>query len=191
MNTIKRKDEILKTALEIVFKQGYHKLTIRNIAGKINISEAAVYRHFESKEEIISELCNPIFTQNSFWDENISETDPFKLLQQIMMQQLNILIKNPFLSAILFQEDIFGEYPNIKEKFNAHRVERERIIKEIVRKGQQDGVISSDVDAATFAILYMGSIRILVLKWRHSDFAYQIQTEAGKVIEQLFRFIKA
>lgn len=191
MSSVKRKDEILKATLEIIFKQGYHSLTIRSIARKINISEAAVYRHFESKEEILSEICNPIFTQNPFWNKNILKKDSFELLQQIMMQQLNILIDNPFLSAILFQEDIFGEYPKIKEKFNTHRLERERIIKEIIRKGQKDGIISLEVDAATFAILFMGSIRILVLKWRYSDFVYKIQAEAEKVIGQLFRFIKA
>jgi len=190
MNSSKRRDEILSTAMEIIFKQGYYKLTIRNMAKQINISEAGIYRHFNNKEEIISELCNLVFYKNQFWNKNISQIDPFELLSKIIMKQLKILGDNPFLSAILFQEEIFSEYPKIKEKFNYHRIRNEKIITEIILNGQKSGAISHNLDPAVFAILYMGSIRIIVLKWRYSNFAYHLEEEAKRVIQQLFMFIR-
>jgi AcrR family transcriptional regulator len=48
--TVRQKD-ILKAAIAIIANQGYEKLTIKNLATKIGVTEAALYRHFKSKRE--------------------------------------------------------------------------------------------------------------------------------------------
>ncbi|MDD3656251.1 MAG: TetR/AcrR family transcriptional regulator [Atribacterota bacterium] len=189
LNPSKRWNEILSVALEIIHRKGYFNLTIRNIADKIGISEAAIYRHFKNKEEIISELCNLVFAKNKFWCKKTSIKNPQKLLQDIMLNQLKILIENPYLSAILFQEDIFTEYPKIKIKINQHRNRNENILKDIINEGQKNFKISPKINPSVFAILYMGSIRILVLKWRESNFSYPMDEEAKQVLKQLLDFI--
>lgn len=189
VNPSKRWNEILSIALEIIHRKGYYNLTIRNIADKIGISEAAIYRHFENKEEIISELCNLVFTKNKFWYEYTSSENPQKLLQDIMLNQLKILKANPYLSAILFQEDIFTEYPKIKEKMNQYRNRNENILKDIITEGQKNYKISTKIKPSVFAILYMGSIRILVLKWRQSNFSYPMEEEAKQILRQILDFV--
>ena len=46
--TVRQKD-ILKAAIAIIANQGYEKLTIKNLATKIGVTEAALYRHFKIK----------------------------------------------------------------------------------------------------------------------------------------------
>ena len=48
-----RKKEILQVTLSIIYNEGFYNLTIRNIARKTDISEAAIYRHFKNKNIII------------------------------------------------------------------------------------------------------------------------------------------
>ena len=57
-----RRSEILNKSLEIISEKGFYNLTIRNIAAEINISEAAVYRHFKNKKEIVSMLAEEFFS---------------------------------------------------------------------------------------------------------------------------------
>ncbi len=50
MNT---KDLILSTAKDMIAEVGFHKTTTANLAKRANISEGTIYRHFESKEDIL------------------------------------------------------------------------------------------------------------------------------------------
>ena len=47
------KELILNTAKEMISQVGYHRTTTANLAKMANISEGTIYRHFESKEEIL------------------------------------------------------------------------------------------------------------------------------------------
>ncbi|MBN1948990.1 MAG: helix-turn-helix transcriptional regulator, partial [Candidatus Cloacimonetes bacterium] len=48
-----RQQQIVNTAIRIIAGQGIQHLTTKNLAGAIGISEAALYRHFSSKHEIL------------------------------------------------------------------------------------------------------------------------------------------
>lgn len=188
--TSERKEGILQVAVEIIHNKGFYKLTIRNIATKLSISEAAIYRHFKNKETIITELCHRVFQKNQYWNGDISLESPDGLLIKIMINQLKILGKEPQLSAILFQEEIFREYPKIGEEIKKHRERNENIIQKIVLKGQREGLFSKNIDPSVFALLYLGSIRIMVSKWREDNFNNPIEEQAEKVINQLLQFVK-
>jgi len=179
----------MEKSLEIIYNEGFGNLTMRNIAEKIGISEAAIYRHFKNKEEVVSRLADMVLTENKFWQMEIGDSDPFKLLEEIMIKQLEILKQNPYLTAILFQEEIFNEYPEIKERFSKSREKNEKKIKEIIERGKQEGIIAPEIDPDTIAIFYMGSLRLIVLKWRDSNFSYSPTKKAKKVIKQLIEFI--
>lgn len=51
------RQEILEAALEILYQDGPDKLSMREIARRVDYSPAGLYEYFENKEEIIEELC--------------------------------------------------------------------------------------------------------------------------------------
>ena len=55
---IRRK--ILENALEEFKKEGYRRSSLRRIAGKTGISAGNIYRYFQSKEELLFAIMNPI-----------------------------------------------------------------------------------------------------------------------------------
>jgi AcrR family transcriptional regulator len=48
---------ILSEANELFYSKGYEKTSMREIAERVGISKAAMYHHFENKEEILYTLC--------------------------------------------------------------------------------------------------------------------------------------
>lgn len=50
-----RREEILAVTLSILAEEGLHAWTTRAVAERIGVSEATIFRHFESKEEILTE----------------------------------------------------------------------------------------------------------------------------------------
>ncbi len=53
---VKTRDLILEEALKLFSEKGIKETTIRDIAKAVGITEGAIYRHFESKDQIVHEL---------------------------------------------------------------------------------------------------------------------------------------
>ena len=185
----KRKKEILQTTLAIIYNEGFYSLTIRNIARKIGISEAAIYRHFKSKKEIINTLADWVFSESQLWQIKCNNNNYYQTLRAIMLKLLNHLKDNPEFTSILFHEEIFREYPEIREKFNHHRLQNEKHIIDIIKKGQNKGVFALNVTPHIFALLYMGSIRITVLRWRNSSDKISSEETVNEITKELFKIL--
>ncbi len=53
------RERILKVANELFIEQGYEGTSLREIADRLDITKAALYYHFRSKEEILATLLEP------------------------------------------------------------------------------------------------------------------------------------
>ncbi|MFC0503256.1 TetR/AcrR family transcriptional regulator [Micromonospora costi] len=59
------RERIKAVALELFTEQGYEKTSLREIAERLNVTKAALYYHFKSKDEIVS----------SFVDDRLERID--------------------------------------------------------------------------------------------------------------------
>ena len=50
---------IIKVAKQEFLEKGFEKVSMREIGRKVNLSQAALYRHFESKEAMFNSLVDP------------------------------------------------------------------------------------------------------------------------------------
>ena len=73
----RRKDmrsQILQVALDLFTRQGYDKTSLREIAERLEVSKAALYYHFKSKEEMLRALVSEIpraFDELIAWGESL------------------------------------------------------------------------------------------------------------------------
>jgi len=184
-----RKKEALKAALKIIYEKGFSKLTIRGIAERLDISEAALYRHFDDKQDIIDQLTDLVFYQECTMEERDNE-NALTTLSEFIDKQAEKFEDNPFLSIISFQFEMFSAYPEIKAKFIDHQAKREQEIIDILNKGIKKGLIKEDINPAAFAQIFMGSIRVTVLKWKNSDFNYSLKDRLTDIKKELFKYIE-
>jgi len=60
LDTDTRKEQIKEAVLEIISTEGIGKLSIRNLASKIGVTEGALFRHFSSKKEIMLSILDDV-----------------------------------------------------------------------------------------------------------------------------------
>ncbi|WP_294580375.1 TetR/AcrR family transcriptional regulator [uncultured Thomasclavelia sp.] len=60
--TKSRKNEIIKTAMQLFSEKGYEQTSMRDIAKKMNVSLGLCYRYFDSKQIIFKEAMNQYVT---------------------------------------------------------------------------------------------------------------------------------
>jgi AcrR family transcriptional regulator len=82
----RRADQIVRQATELFSQDGYRKVTVKQLAKACGVSEAALYRHFGSKEDIYNAVLDQIeirLTDEQFFDGLREEMDLEKLLMAL------------------------------------------------------------------------------------------------------------
>jgi AcrR family transcriptional regulator len=183
-----RREEVLRAALNILDKEGIHALTLRKLAEGIGISEAALFRHFRSKEDIVNSLAEWIFKDYVALEPEAGK-DAIKALSGLMDLQFAIFQRFPQSTCVLFQEEVFREFPEAKRMFDERRRERAKRLAELLRKGKTAKQVARDVDEEAFSLIYMGAMRMAVMEWRSAGFAYDLRPKARPIMEMLGRLL--
>ena len=70
------KSELIETSIGIISEEGFEHLSLRNISSKCGVSHNAIYRHFDSKEQLI-EACRNYVTEcmMSQLERTVSDTE--------------------------------------------------------------------------------------------------------------------
>jgi AcrR family transcriptional regulator len=103
-------NEILAAAQDLFYEKGYEKTTTRELAERVGISKAAVYHHFENKEEILYTIClkasyELIGNMRLAIERNISADVPVpEQIKDIILEYARTYIKNKNFNKILLYE---------------------------------------------------------------------------------------
>lgn len=87
---------ILAVALKLFAEQGYAGTSIRDIAQALGVTKAALYYHFDSKEEILHALTEPVITELRGLAERAS-ADPAPAPERLLEAMVDILSRRAFL----------------------------------------------------------------------------------------------
>ena len=60
-----RKEEILKVALHLFARDGYEAVSVSQIAGELDMTKGALYRHYKSKRDIFDSIVKRMEQQDS------------------------------------------------------------------------------------------------------------------------------
>lgn len=182
--------EIVLQAVRIIDSQGIHALTLQSIANGLGLSDVALLRHFRSKEEIVEALAQKVFFETVV-SERFDLNLPLKTnLGSLMDAQFASFEAWPESTSIIFEEEIFREYPAIKDWFSERRMERHRRLAAMLREAQSKGLASSELSADAFATVFMGAMRMTVMDWREGGRKGSLREKANPLVSLLVRAVE-
>lgn len=133
-----RKEAILQAlAVELEQHPG-ERITTAQLAKRLAVSEAALYRHFPSKARMYEELID-------FAEETIlglihkilqQETQTVVRCEKMLMVLLQFSTKNPGISSILVGTALTGEREKLRQRVNQFFERLETQLKQILREGE-------------------------------------------------------
>jgi len=184
-----RQKEIINASFELIAESGIQSLTIKNLSKKIGLVESAIYRHYESKTQIIIALLDAICEQTKYVNEK--EVDSiFEFIEEKLENHFHTFQENPALVSVVFAEDLFQNEPELVEKTRNKLVKSISAMSDIIQKGQQRGEIRTDIDAGIISVMINGGIRMLVKQWRMSDYSFNLTSMGKKLIESYKLMLK-
>jgi len=95
-----RKLQILESARHIMVSQGYHKLTMRNLANEVDIKLASLQYHYKSREDLLIALVEKAAQSyevrlQQFQQQIDEQCQPFEKLLEQMIDDLVVTYKDP------------------------------------------------------------------------------------------------
>jgi len=192
MELSERQIEIIDAATNLIGAKGIQNLTTKNLAAEMGFSEPALYRHFKGKTEILESVL-------IYYKEKLREgltsvihsgLTGIEKIKALIEFQFNHFSKYPAVIMVIFAETSF-QYDNVLSKsVSKIMLQKKEMVSEIVRSGQEEGSIRNDIEAGQLATIIMGSMRFTVLRWRLSDFNFDLIKEGKSLFNTIELLIK-
>lgn len=189
-----RQIEIIEAATKRIDEHGIQDLTIKTLAADLNLSEAALYRHFKSKNEILLGLLTYFIEEMkvrlALILTNIDRS-PSELLKALFDSQLKTFVAKPSIVSVIFSESIFQFNKELSSTVSSMMELMQNHIESIVKKGQSDGSFSKIVGVSTTTTIIMGGMRITVLKWKLSGHKSDLIKDGNKVLNGILKMLQS
>ena len=136
-----RRLEILKTLAQMLEAPRWERVTTAALAARLDVSEAALYRHFASKAQMYEGLIEFI-EQTLFGLVNkitAEEDDGVKQIQAILSSLLGFAEKNPGMTRVLVGDALVNEDDRLQTRINQLHDRLEATLKQCLRVAATQG----------------------------------------------------
>ena len=148
-----RKLQILQTIAGMLEQPKGDKITTAALAAKLDISEAALYRHFASKAQMFEGLIEFI-EQTVFGLANkisAEETSGLKQVEGILAMLLGFAQKNRGMTRVLIGDALVNEDERLQQRINQLFDRIETTLKQSLRIAVTQGDLDADADVGAQA----------------------------------------
>ena len=189
----KRQNQIIEETIKLIHTKGIQGLTIKNISAAVGVTEAAIYRHFKSKDEILSTILDDFRLKLDERSISIREEDSTAIekLKTFLKQLIDMFCNNPYIVSVIFSDEIFKNKDVLHNKIIHLIGQNNECFRLIVLEGQKTKEIRNDINANELAIIIMGSFRMVVKNWQLNEQSYSLKSRGNEFFKSLFKIISA
>lgn len=187
-----RQKEIVEASILLLSEGGIQALTTKNLAAALKLSEPALYRHFKNKRDILLAILKFFQgNQKAMYARIAAAGDPpLRILERIIEEVFRGFAAKPALATVIFAEGMFQNDTRLSALLYSIMDERKDQFAALIGASQARGEIRKDIDRGQLALLAMGSMRLLVTRWRLSGFAFDLKKEGDKLVGTLRKLLQ-
>ena len=168
-----RRQQIVDIIRNIISSKGIEYATISEIAKRIGTSKTAIYRHFKSKQDILSLLIDNIEeTLMEALDKAIVTDDPVQNLKNVLLAHLTYARERRGTSFIVIMGAMQFSDAFIRKKISQLIQKYLWKIEKILTSAIKSGLVKKDINPRISAIAFLGLIQSTVTVWSYKNFNF-------------------
>ena len=143
-----RRIQILQALAAMLEQPGAERITTAALAARLQVSEAALYRHFASKAQMFEGLIEFIETSVFSLLNQIADGphDPIDKLKRMLLVLLQFAERNPGMARVMAGDALVFENDRLHQRMNLFFDKVEASLRQVLRDGASASVTPS-VDA--------------------------------------------
>lgn len=183
-----RKETLVITAIAIINESGFQGLSTREVARREGISESTIFKHFNSKNDLILAILEHFSQYDKAMEESTQMRDltPKGMILNLVDTYLIYYENYPEITAILQSYNNLLHETELREKVLSISFNRANTIKSLIDKAKEVGEMNSSVDSESLADVILGTIQGIILKWRMKEFNFPLREYALSAVTMIF-----
>jgi TetR/AcrR family fatty acid metabolism transcriptional regulator len=175
---------ILDAAVEVIAERGYFNSPVSAIAARAGVADGTIYLYFKSKDDVLKAAIDTTFGRfhDAVQERFKTLEDPKQQLEFIARHHLESAKENRSM-AILLQTEMRQSAKFIAEFSHHHLARYIQVVREVVRRGQQQGVFRRDVSDGVVAHCLFGAIDELLSSAVFTGRVYDARATAAQVVD--------
>lgn len=181
-----RREQIAEAALDLIANHGVSSLSMAVLARRIGVVPSAIYRHFVSKDKVLDAVLD-LLRKRLLGNVAIvrqGAAGPVEQLKRLLVLHIRLILDYRALPRLIFSGDVYAGRPERKIKLYGIVKAYLGEVAEIIREGQRQGEIGTDLDANMLSVVFLGLIQPAAILWHLSDGEF----DAGKQVERAWPF---
>lgn len=183
----RREQEILEAAAQVFHEKGYESTSIQDIADSVGILKGSLYYYISSKEDLLYEIIQSVH------EEALQNLERTRAIEGNALQRLRgfagihftFNAENRVKVAVFFQ-DFRSLGAERRQAIVEERDIYDNFVRDIIRQGQEEGLICPDIDAKLAAISILG-----MLNWIHHWYRPGGEQSTREIAESFADFVVA
>jgi TetR/AcrR family transcriptional regulator, fatty acid metabolism regulator protein len=177
-----RQQQIVQASLTLISSHGLKGLSIAGIASRVGLVPSAIYRHFKNKEQVIDAILDLIREKLLANVKVVTEEtrDVLERLRRLLMLHIQLIRENQGILRVVFSEEVMNGPP--ERKARVHSTVRNYLgtVADMVRQGQEEGVIRRDLETGSVSVAFLGMIQPSAILWHLSAGKFDLTEHAER-----------
>ncbi len=166
-----RRVQILQALATMLEQPGAERITTATLAAHLDVSEAALYRHFASKAQMYEGLLDyieqAVFSLINQIAEREIETTPTERAGKVIHRVMQFAEKNPGLSRVMVGDALVFENVRLQQRMNLFFDKIEASLKQILRahadlSASATATVDAQVSASVLTAFLIGRLQRFV-----------------------------
>ena len=181
---------ILDAAVEVIAERGYFNSPVSAIAARAGVADGTIYLYFKSKDDVLKAALESRLGHFHAVVAKKFETlrGAREQLEYIAWYHLQSATADRSM-AVLMQTEMRQSAQFIQEFSQLHIVRYIQLVREVVRRGQEQGVFRRELSDGVVAHCFFGAIDELLSSTLFGSRPYDARETAEQVIEVLLHGI--
>ncbi|MGW3247451.1 TetR/AcrR family transcriptional regulator [Streptomyces sp. NPDC001070] len=168
-----RRQQILDAARRCFLRDGFHSTSMQDLFAESGLSAGAVYRHFASKNEVITAIVEESMRDVLTMVHDVAEDRPSSSLGDLMADILDIVKAKTAeqniagLSVLAWSEALRN--PALLGQFNDLLAQMRSALTEVIREHQQSATLTREVSPEAIAAAFMCTLPGYILQLAMGD----------------------
>ena len=179
-----RRRRIIDQAIEMIGEDGLSALTMRRLSERLEVTEPALYRHFESKSAILSGILTVLEGETFELLSLDPGVTPAELLSHFE-RLFALFTKRPALAAVVFMDEFAAVDPELKAQVGRLLVKNRDRLADVFASMLPRGASNGSIDPDALATLLLGGVRLLVHEWRLDGYRWDLEDRGRRLVAAL------
>lgn len=162
-------EQILSTAFRLFGRFGLEGVSIAKISGEAELSKAALYWHFDNKEQLYVACLKRLYAMmdEAIFEPMLALSNPLEQLDQFFLGIQRLLESHELDGIAGYWLDVHeDESPDINAVREAAEARQARAIADMLEEGQRQGIMQFDQDHMLMARSFLAVMQAAVLPMR-------------------------